>query len=80
MDAGTAGDGGGGGVSPARLARELSDLAKHAASAAKGMHARGDANGGYYNDGREAMAVWLAHQILNPESHFMQKLREEVKP
>lgn len=39
-------------MNAANLARELSDLAKHAASAAKGMHARGDANGGYYNDGR----------------------------
>ena len=67
-------------MNPARLARELSDLAKHARGAAKGMHARGDANGGYYNDGREAMAEWLAHQLLNPESHLMRKLREEVKP
>ena len=67
-------------MNPARLARELSDLAKHAASEAKGMHARGYANGGYYNNGREAMAEWLAHQLLNPESHLMRKLREEVKP
>ena len=64
----------------ARLARELSDLAKHAASAAKGMHARGDANGGYYNDGREAAFVWLAYQLLDPDSHLMRKLREDVKP
>ena len=65
-------------MNPAHLARELSDLAKHAASAAKGMRARGDANGGYYNDGRKAMAEWLAYQLLDPESHLMQKLREEV--
>lgn len=67
-------------MNPARLARELSDLAKHAASAAKGMHARGDANGGYYNDGREAAFEWLAIQLGDPESHLMRKLREEVKP
>jgi len=67
-------------MNPAHLARELSDLAKHAASAAKGMHARGDANGGYYNEGREAAFAWLAYLLLNPESHLMRKLREEVKP
>ena len=67
-------------MNPARLARELSDLAKHAASEAKGMHARGYANGGYYNNGREAAFAWLAYQLLNPESHLMQKMREEVKP
>lgn len=66
-------------MNPAHLARELSNLAKHAASAAKGMHARGDANGGYYNDGREAMAEWLAHQLLNPESPLMRKLLEEER-
>ena len=67
-------------MNPASLARELSDLAKHAASAAKGMHARGDANGGHYNDGRWAAFVWLAFQLDDPESHLMRKLREEVKP
>ena len=34
----------------------------------------------HYNDGREAAFAWLAHQLLNPDSHLMQKLREEVKP
>ena len=67
-------------MNPAHLARELSDLAKHAASAAKGMHASGDANGGYYNEGREAAFAWLAYLLLNPESHLMRKLREEAKP
>lgn len=67
-------------MNSAHLARELSDFAKHAASAAKGMRALGDANGGHYNDGREAAFAWLAYLLLNPESHLMQKLREEVKP
>jgi hypothetical protein len=67
-------------IDPRRLAIECMDLAKHAASTAKGMHARGDANGGSYNDGREAMAEWLAYQLLNEDSHLMRKLREEVKP
>ena len=67
-------------MNPARLACELSDLAKHAASAAKEMRARGDANGGYYNDGREAAFAWLAYLLLDPDSHLMRKLREEVKP
>jgi hypothetical protein len=59
-----------------RLAIECIELAKHAASAAKGMHARGDANGGYYNDGREAALTWLAHQLRNEEWSLMRKLRE----
>ena len=67
-------------MNPARLARELSDLAKHAASAAKGMRACGDASGAAYNDGREAAFAWLAYLLLNPDSHLMRKLREEVKP
>ena len=66
-------------IDPRSLAIECMDLAKHAASAAKGMHARGDANGGYYNDGRDAAFAWLAHQLLNEDSHLMRKLRE-VKP
>ncbi len=63
-------------IDPRRLAIECFDLAKHAASAAKGMHARGDANGGYYNDGRDSAFEWLAHQLLNENSPFMRKLRE----
>ena len=59
-----------------RLAIECFDLAKHAASAAKGMHARNDVNGGHYNDGRDAAFAWLAHQLLNEDSHLMRKLRE----
>ena len=67
-------------MNPARLARELSDLAKHAASAAKGMRAFGDSSGAAYSDGREAAFAWLAYLLLNPDSHLMRKLREEVKP
>ena len=62
-------------IDPRRLAVECMDIAKHAASTAKGMHRRGDANGGHYNDGRDAALAWLAHQLLNEDSHLMQKLR-----
>ena len=62
-------------IDPRRLAVECMDIAKHAASTAKAMHVRGDANGGYYNDGRDAALAWLAHQLLNEDSHLMRKLR-----
>jgi hypothetical protein len=66
-------------IDPRRLAIECMDIAKHAASTGKAMHARGDASGGYYNEGRDAAFEWLAYQLMNEDSHLMRKLRE-VKP
>lgn len=63
-----------------RLARELSDIAKHATAAANGMHALGDANGGYYNDGIVTAFEWLAIQLCDQDSPIMRKMRDEVKP
>lgn len=67
-------------MNPTRLARELSEFSKNAARGARRMRARGDSSGAAYNDGMEDAFTWIARELLNPDSHLMRKLREEVNP
>ena len=56
-----------------RLALVCFERSKRAKAAAKEMHARGDAAGGYYNEGFDHAMEQLAHQLTGDLSRLLKE-------